>query len=217
MTITRICMLATVSLFATSFVAKAQPPSVEVSAQMLALAPAESGDWSSGTGAELQLRFWDISGVGVALAAGVQSWDSRTEYLETDDGTSAVATQIRGKADLIPLGASVLMGGPIGDRLAIVCDVGFRYAIVDSSVVTDIAYVDSRGSAYAQDPIEIDDTFLAVFGLDLAFAATETLCLTAGLGYQFDLMQPDQTIYGGSLGSTDFSAFTFRFGVAVGF
>jgi hypothetical protein len=197
--------------------ARAQGPSVEVAAQVQALAPAESGDWSSGTGAEMQLRFWDMSGVGVALAAGVQSWDSRTEYLETDDGTSAVATQIRGKADLIPIGASVLMGGPIGDRLAIVCEVGFRYAIVDSSVVTDIAYVDSRGSAYAQDPIEIDDTFLAVFGLDLAFAATETLCLTAGLGYQFDLMQPDQTIYGGSLGSTDFSAFTFRFGVAVGF
>ena len=211
------CAIALGSLMAFTTCALAQDASIEVSAQVQALAPAESGDWSSGTGAEVQLRFWDVSGVGVALAAGIQSWDSRTEYLETDDGTSAVATQIRGKADLIPLGASVLMGGPIGDRLGLVCEVGFRYAIVDSSVVTDIAYVDSRGSAYAQDPIEIDDTFLAVFGLDLAFAATETLCLTAGLGYQFDLMQPDQTIYGGSLGGTDFSAFTFRFGLALGF
>ena len=217
MTRTNTWLIAAATLITTAPLATAQNPSVELAAHVQALAPAKSGDWSSGTGADVQLRFWDGSGVGVALAAGIQSWDTREAYLETDDGTSAVATQLRGGADLIPFGASVLMGGPVGDRLAVLVEAGLRYAVVDSSVVADIAYVDDRGSAYAQDPIEIDDTFLAVFGLDLAFAVSETLCLIAGVGYQFDLMQPDQTIYGSSLGRTDFSAAQFRFGVALGF
>jgi hypothetical protein len=180
-----------------------QPTEVEVAAHLQGLGPAEDLDWSGAGGIEAQMRFWQEGNVALALCAGVQSWDAVEAYLESDDGQSAVATEIRGSTDLVPVGVSF--------------EGGLRYAFTDSDVTVDIAYVDDRDSLYTREVIEVEDTFLALAAADIEFLIAEGFRLSAGIGYQFDLTEPNESVLGADLGPTDFSAIMGRFGLSMAF
>ncbi len=194
-----------------------QPTEVEVAAHLQGLGPAEDLDWSGAGGIEAQMRFWQEGNVALALCAGVQSWDAVEAYLESDDGQSAVATEIRGSTDLVPVGVSLLARCPLTPGVAVLFEGGLRYAFTDFDVTVDIAYVDDRDSLYTREVIEVEDTFLALAAADIEFLIAEGFRLSAGIGYQFDLTEPNESVLGADLGPTDFSAIMGRFGLSMAF
>jgi hypothetical protein len=197
--------------------AAAGDEAVDLAVRGQALLASQDEDWSSAHGFSVQFRFAGEGRPVIALVAGVQDWDAVSEYGESDDGVTAVATSISGAATVVPVGVSLLHREPLGPRASLLLEAGLRYAFVESDITVEAAYADDLDSGYVYDKIDIDDTLLAVAGVDIAVDLTETVAFELGLGYQFDLLDPEEQFLGESLGETSFDAGTVRFGVRMRF
>ncbi|MBN1672750.1 MAG: hypothetical protein JXR37_17030 [Kiritimatiellae bacterium] len=178
------------------------------------LSPAESEDWDSGAGLELQGRFWSGEDAGVALAVGLYSWRATSDFVEESDDYGYAALTIDGDASLVPVGISGLYKAPLGESVSLIFEAGVRYVFVDSKVSADIYYEDYYGTDCLKEDIEIDDFFMGVLGLSLEAQLDSGFFLQAGLGYQFDLGSPNESFLGEDIGPTRFNAGSVHLGCA---
>lgn len=178
------------------------------------IAPTRSADWNTAGGLEIQGRFWPSEHIGLALAGGFDTWRAKKAVTEMDDGQSYTYTAIAGDASVASLGASLLYRTSSAGDVNLILEFGLRYAAVESSVYAEAAYDGPGGPNYLYEKIDIANTMLFVTGVSLQFQATESVALTLGVGYQVDLLSPEETYAGESLGNTDFGATLFTVGLA---
>jgi hypothetical protein len=197
--------------------AEAGQPDPEWVVRAEGLGPSRGRDWSSAGGMEAQFRYWSTEHSGVALCAGYSRWNAVEEYLEDDDGASFVAVSISGRTMLAPVGVSLLYATDADCPFRLVLEGGLRYAFADSRILVEGAYADDARSGYVSDTVKVGDTLLGVLGLDVEMALSREARLTAGLGYQADLVEPTETAFGSVLGETSFEAVTARIGLSLSF
>ncbi|MGQ9662667.1 MAG: hypothetical protein ACUVWX_10090 [Kiritimatiellia bacterium] len=193
----------------------AQP--IEVTVQGQALLPGRDEDWASAGGFDAQLRFWQTENMGIALVVGAASWKAVAEYSESDDGETAVATSIDGSAHLLPVGLSLLYREETGQTATIMLEAGIRYVLCDSEVRVKAAYATDETSGLRHGTIEIGNTLLAVLGLGFDIVLSKSIGLLVGIHYQFDLLKPEERLWGQSLGSTSFDAAAASIGLRLSF
>ncbi len=189
----------------------------DVMVRVQGVAPIEDGDWDSGTGLEAQLRFWGSDHVGLSLALGAASWDAVGEYVEEWDEVSYYSSIVDGDASLLRVGASLWARSPLSRHTALTVEAGVRYLSIDSSIDTSVYYEEGADVFSSDDVIEIDDAWLATVGIYLEAEMANHVSIQAGLGYDFDLTGPGETVLGESIGDTSFSGLLFGVGIAVGF
>jgi hypothetical protein len=193
-----------VCLAATAVVAAGQGVSMAIRGG--GLAPDRDDEWDMGASFDLGFIFWASPNVGLWVGGGAQEWQVKEETLGLSDGGWFT---IDGRTSVVPFGASLLLWGDVGNNLAVRAEGGLRYAAVESDVTVETWQPYSPGyMAVYEDPIEIDDTVLAVVSLQLEYAA-ERWSLGLGGGYQWDLQEPDQTLLGQTVAETSFSAALF--------
>jgi len=185
--------------------------------QCRGFSPHKDVDWGSAVGFEAQLRLWSTPEIAIALAVGQSTWKAVEEYSEDDDGYSFVATSVRGDTTLTPVGISAIYRGRLSHMASLIFEAGLRYGFTESDIVVETAYADDYGEEYFKDTIEVDDTFLAVFGVSLNLELSETISLEGGFGYQADLLDPHERLYGEDLGQTSFDAGYANIGLNIAF
>jgi hypothetical protein len=189
----------------------------DVGVRFRGVAPADDMDWDSGTGLELQARFWSSKTLGVALSLGLDSWDAPTEYVAGEDAFGYMESTIQGSATVVPVGVSILCRSPVDRNCSFLFEVGLRYGLVDSSLHADVFYEDETGPVHISEDIDIDDAVFAVAGIAFEGAISPEVKLEAGFGYQFDLIKPDEMYAGKNLGETSFQAAAFHLGLVFMF
>jgi len=173
------------------------------------LSPGTDEDWSGASGAEIQGRFWRDDHVGIALVGSFDTWEARTEVYEEDTGDTYAYTSIMGDASVTSLGASLLYRSQPTEDIILGMNIGFRYALVDSTIYAEAAYDGPGGPRYLYDKINIDNTMLLVIGGEMEFELSHDISLILGAGYQVDLNKPEETYAGSSLGETKLNASSF--------
>jgi hypothetical protein len=176
------------------------------------ISPSDSEDWDAGTGVELQLRFWQSRRFALVAALGMESWDAVHEFVEDGDDSFYSLTDIDGSVTVLPVGLSLLFRSDPDKDISLTCAAGVRYAFVSSDVTAYTYYEDALGPLEVSDVIEIDNTVLAVVDLGLEFPVEQGISLSATARFQKDLLEPDETYQGDSIGSTRLDAFSFLMG-----
>lgn len=202
-----VCMMMLASATA---VTAAEP---EFAVRWQGLLPAKSEDWSSAGAFEAQMRFLDETGLGIAFTLGVSEWSAKEEYYEEGDSSAFFSMAVSGNLTAVPVGVSLMQRMPLSDRLFLTLEAGVRYVFCDSDIVVDTEINDSLGQDYYRETIHVDDTLLGVVGGTLEGWIGKHFALTAGLGYQWDLVEPAQQFQGKDIGPTSLQAAT----VSVGF
>ncbi len=168
--------------------------------------PERDDEWDVGAMFDLGYVFWASPNFGLWLGAGAQGWNVADERIGLDRGSWA---DISGRVNLIPIGASMLWSGPFGENINLTFETGLRYAVVDSKARVETWQPHSRTHMLVTtDPIEIDDTVLGVVSLTAEYT-TGVWGLGAGVGYQWDLVRPNQKIGGQTIAETKFDAALF--------
>lgn len=208
----RMTGLVLLALTATTIGVAAQGVSMAMRAG--GIVPKVDDEWDTGAAFDFGFVFWASPNVGLWLGGGAQDWPVAEESVSLDDG-GWFSTD--GRASVVPFGASILLWGELADNLAVQFEGGLRYAAVESDVTVETWQPYSPGyMAVYEDPIEIDDTVLAVASLQVEYA-TEFWSLGLGGGYQWDLGKPDQEFLGQTLSEADFSAALFFVSFALSF
>ena len=190
---------------------------LDLVAKLQGIAPSQSVDWNAAGGVEAQAQFWATPTRGVALTMGVQRWDAPQELLEGEDAQGAYSQWIGGDATIVPVGASLLVRHPVGQGLFLTAEAGLRYVMVESQLTVDASFEGDEGTQTLSDVIEIEDTVLGVLGLSLDGWFGDGLMLGAGLSYQFDIGNPQETINGADIGSTGFGGLSVALSVGFAF
>ncbi len=165
--------------------------------------PERDDEWDVGAKFDLGYVFWASPHLGLWLGAGAQGWNVAEERIGLGGGSWA---DISGRVSLVPIGASVLWANPMNDNLSLQLETGLRYTVVDSKARVETWRPYSRTHmAVTTDPIEIDDTVLGIVSLTAAYTSG-AWSLGAGVGYQWDLVRPDQKIDGHRIAETKFDA-----------
>lgn len=179
-----------------------------------AILPDRDDEWDTGSAFDLGFTFWATPNVGLWAGGGAQGWTMAEETLGLSDGGWAA---IDGRVTVAPFGASLLLWGELADHLALQAEGGLRYAVVDSDATVETWRPVSKGyMAVYEDPIEIDDTVLAVASLQLEYGA-DLWSLGLGAGFQWDLAKPDQTLLGQTIAETAFDAAFVFFSASLAF
>ena len=200
-----------------AFTSTGQSESSDLLVRFRGIGPSQDEDWDTAAGMEFQARFWQSETAGFSLAMGITSWDAVSEYLEEYDDFGYYSSVIEGDVSAIPVGGSLWFRSHPSPGLSLTLEAGLRYLIVESDIHTLAYYEDADGIFSADDIIEIDNALVSVFGLHLEAQVSDGFALQAGLGYQFDLTGPEETVLGESLGATDFSGGSFTLGAVVKF
>lgn len=173
-----------------------------------AISPSDDSEWTSTGGVEAQWRLWLTEQAGIAFAAGMQVWDAGAEFVEGADEFGPYSHEIYGESALYAFGLSLLCRTDPSVPWTLTLEAGLRHAAVDSDIRVDAVYEDAEGTTIVSDVIETDDTVLGVLSAALDAAVGEQLVIGAGIGWQWDLLRPDEYLLGDSLGRTDFGGFT---------
>jgi len=178
------------------------------------IVPEKDDEWDLGAAFDIGFVFWGSPNVGLWVGAGAQGWNMARETVALDDGGWAT---IDGRVSVVPIGASVLLWGDLGNHFALQAEGGMRYAVVDSDASVESWRPYSRDyMAVYKDPIEIDDTVLAVASLQLEYAV-DMWSFGLGGGFQWDLSNPDQKVLGQSIAKTSFAAAFFFASLSIAF
>jgi len=178
--------------------------------------PDDSDSWDNSFGFEGQLVSWITSELGIAVAAGISKWDaedfSESYYDPYYDETVSVA--VKGDIQLIPLGVSALIR-PQLNEIELTLEAGMRYIYVNSNVYAAASVVDSYGSYFISEKIDIDNGIVGRVSADLGFPLSESTTLFGGLGYQFDISKGKATWADVHLGDNELEAFFWVIGLSV--
>lgn len=179
-----------------------------------AIVPDRNDEWEVGGAMDIGVTFWPSPNVGFWVGGGAQGWSMEEESFWLDDGGWA---SIEGDVAVVPFGASLLLWGDLGNGFALQAEGGLRYAVVDSdaSVESVRPYGAGRMVLY-EDPIEIDDTVLAVASLQIEYNAAPWV-FGFGAGFQWDLVEPDQQMLGETFAQTAFDAAFFFLTAGIAF
>lgn len=192
-------------------------PATEFTVDLRALSPSKQEHWDDAGGIEAQFIFWQPQGVGLGLAVGYQSWRAPSEFIIDSDADSTLAFSSEGSMALLPIGASVHYRMAAARAINLTLEAGLRYVLVDSAIDIETVYSDAYGSSRLTDRVVCDDTVTAVLGFRLEFLLDASLRLFCGAGYQKDLLEPTESVYGETLGRTSFDAASFSLGVSYSF
>lgn len=209
--------LLVISTQVSGFAAHHAIPTTEFSVDLRALAPSKQEHWDDAGGIEAQFIFWQPQGLGLGLAVGVQSWNAPAEFISDSDADSTLSFSSEGSMSLLPIGASVHYRIAAGRAVSLTLEAGLRYVLVDSAIDIETVYSDAYGSSSLTDRVVCDDTVTAVLGFRLEFPLDESLRLFCGAGYQKDLLEPTESVYGETLDRTSFDAASFSLGVSYTF
>ncbi len=165
--------------------------------------PDRDDEWDVGAKFDIGYVFWASPHFGLWLGAGAQGWNVAEERIGLDGGSWA---DISGRVSLVPIGASVFWANPLNENLSLQLETGLRYAVVDSRARVETWRPYSRTHMeVTTDPIEIDDTVLGIVSLTASYTSG-AWSLGAGVGYQWDLVRPDQKIDGHRIAEARFDA-----------
>ena len=179
-----------------------------------AIVPEKDDEWDLAAAFDIGFVFWGSPNVGLWVGAGGQGWNMAKETVDLNDGGWAT---IEGLVSVVPIGASVLLWGELGNHFALQAEGGLRYAVVDSDASVESWHPYSRDYlAVYEDPIEIDDTVLAVASLQIEYAV-DMWSFGLGGGFQWDLSKPDQKLRGQSIAETAFDAAYFFASMSIAF
>lgn len=177
--------------------------------------PSDDDMYSSGFGAEAQIRFWPTSVFGIGLSLGAATWDVEpyyySEYSYYDGRTYG---EIDGDISLVPFGPSILIAPNLGSKVDLLLEAGLRYVAVDSNVTATVS--NYYYGTYEFD-IDIEDGIIGVLGVGLDVHLSEIVSLVFGLGYQFDLSKGEAELEGIDVGDHELEAFYAHFGVSIQF
>lgn len=210
--------LATIAITAATCTVGARAgEGMDAAAIFRGVAPGRGADWEGAIGAEGQLRFWATPRRGVALTAGIQSWQAPDEFDEWEEAGEYYSSWIGGNTTLVPLGVSFLYRRELMPPLSLSLETGVRYVLVDSSISVEAVADNGVAITEVSDTIETENTFLVVLGLNLEARIVEGMNLSIGLGYQLDMTEPHESLLGEDLGATSFGGMTASMGVVWAF
>lgn len=189
----------------------------EVSARWLGIMPQRDQDWSSAGGIELQARFWSSENIGWAVSAGLENWAARYEFLEEWDEEGYSSLSVGGDLAALPAGVSVLFQPMLTEDMRIVAEIGLRYMLCSSDIVSAAYLEDSQGTDSFLDPVEVGNAVVGIAGLSFEGTIDDDIRLSVGLGYQFDIMPPAETVAGRDIGNTSFAGMALSIGVSWSF
>jgi hypothetical protein len=181
------------------------------------LAPGKDADWSSAAGVEVQARFWQAQRVGFALAAGCDSWNAVNDVIDRSDEEAYLHTSVSGDAIVVPVGLSMLYRSSVMEDMDLMLELGFRYMFVDSSIYSEAIYQDDAESKSLAGTVSIENSLVAVVGLNLEMKANDQLSVELGISQQFDLGKPHEKFTGKDIGETSFQGTSFTIGVVMSF
>lgn len=187
----------------------------ELAFDVRGLLPEKTEHWDSAGGIELQSIFWSSEYTAVAFSFGAQGWSAEEEmYVEVDED-SVLSYYSEGRASAVPLGVSLLLRLPVSEQVGLTVEGGLRYLYIDSDVEIDVYLEEVSGTSHVNDVVEIDDTFLGVLGVKLDVPVSDFAWIYFGMGYQFDLGEPDEAVFGDYLDTTSFDAGYVSLGMSV--
>ncbi|MCX7590045.1 MAG: hypothetical protein N2255_00295 [Kiritimatiellae bacterium] len=210
-------MIMASAMVLASWASAAEEETVELTVHGVAMAPHRSEDWASAGGCEVQVRFWQTQNTALALAVGAVSWEAVSEYAESDDGQTAVATRIDGSVKMLPVGFSLLYREEMAGRATLALEGGLRYAFCEPRLNVRAAYATDTSSGSVTGTIDLDNTLLALVAMKFEFGIGQAMGVTTGLGYQFDLFGPEERFLGRRLGDTSFNGALATLGLTVRF
>ncbi len=205
---------ASLAVFAFATLGLASAQGIGMTIRGGAIVPDRDDEWDVGGGIELGIVFWGSPNIGLWLGGGVQGWSMPTETSLLGDGGWFT---VDGRVSVAPFGASLLIWTPLGDGFALQAEGGLRYAVVDSEATVETWQPYSKGyMAVYEDPIDIDDTVLAVASLQLEYTV-DMWSIGLGAGFQWDLARPDQKLRGQTIAETAFDAAFFFLSAGIAF
>jgi len=180
--------------------------------------PQNRDNFKTGVGGELQLRAWITDTVGVLVAGGASSWETRSEREIQQIGGVIQGNEISGNATLIPVGASLIFRDGPGGASAVTLELGIRQVLAESEVDITIASIDSAGAVRLRESrLDIDDSIVALAEAQVAVKFGGASSVFLGVGYQWDIVQGDVTFEGQKIGENEWEALFFRAGLLVSF
>lgn len=178
--------------------------------------PKDDDDYDYGFGLEAQARFWLTKQIGLALSLGAASWQVKDQDGYYYDAYMVEGVHVEGDLTLLPIGGSILLRPLKMEKLDLVLELGVRYVFADSDITAEVGAADIFGNwAYAYDTVDVDDGFVGLVGMELAFNVSKEASLFLGVGYQFDISKGDMTWMGYDIAENELAAFLVTFGLAI--
>lgn len=176
--------------------------------------PSDSDVFERQRGAELELRQWMNSNVGLAFGVGLGRWEvDQVQFRETKT-VPAIDLSTSGDVTTIPFGPSILFCTDVDKPLRFVLEAGVRYVEVDSSVRVSPS---EQAGAVSGKRVNLDEAWLGVLNAQLEGGLNEYIGWLLGLGYQVDLKESDVEVQGYDVSEISFEALALRGGFIVRF
>ena len=184
--------------------------------------PGDTDIWEDGRSLEAQCTYWKTPNVGFAIALGAGSWDVNDSM---DAGFLAglgpsVATKTSGSATVFPLGFSLLYNPDVqgviktdfdSGNIPLILEGGLRYVFINS----DIHTTENLGYTYLKKEVDIDNNLVGLVAADIIFPIPSRVKLSAGIGYQFDIVKGSIKWSGYDLGDNELKSFFLRLGLSL--
>jgi hypothetical protein len=184
--------------------------------------PGDSYTWDNGRSLEAQYAYWKTPNIGLAIALGAGSWnvnDSMDTGFLAGQGPS-VARKTGGSATMFPLGFSLLYNPDVQGviktdfdfgNIPLILEGGLRYVFVNS----DIHTTDNLGYTYLKKKVNIDNGLVGLVAADMLFPIPSRVKLSAGIGYQFDIVKGSIKWSGFDLGDNELKSVFLRLGLTL--
>lgn len=197
----------------------AQAQKIEIVAAPNYVFPDEKNTWDKAYGIEGQLRLWANDYVALAGAGGIQRWKFKnsTSVLDLNDELGSAA-EVTGDADMVPVGASLLICPIPKDASKVIrltLEGGARYVFVNSNVKGTV--VDTEAQTERNGNVNIDNGLLGLVGADLSIVPVENFSIFGGGGYQFDLTKGNVDWLNDDLGDNKMKGWFVRAGLTLMF
>jgi hypothetical protein len=184
--------------------------------------PGDTYTWDNGRSLEAQYVYWKTPNVGFAIALGTGSWNVNDNM---DAGYLAglgpsVARETSGSATVFPLGFSLLYNPDVQGviktdfdfgNIPLILEGGLRYMFVNSNIHT----TENLGYTYKKENVDINDGLVGLVAADMVFPLPSKIKLSAGFGYQFDIVKGNIKWSGFDLGDNEFRAFFLRLALTL--
>ncbi len=200
-------------------VTMAQAQKLEFAVTPSYIFPSENDTWDKAYGIEGQLRLWANDFIGIAGAGGYQRWQGKdtTSTFQDFEGVPRATTEFSGDADMVPVGASLLIRPipkDVTQRIQLTIEGGARYVFVNSNFKGMLT--DSDGVSET-DKCRLDDGIIGLVAGDLGIVPVENLSIFVGGGYQFDLSKGNVDWMQENIGDNKMKGWFLRAGLTLMF
>ena len=170
-----------------------------------------SGDfYEAGAGFDAKFSWWQTDEKAYVLSVGYMQWGLAKNTQVGNINGNVVGLGLTGDVNMIPVGASVLWRNQTdySRNVDVSLELGLKYVIADSDA--EALQVSSAGTGST--PIDVENTALALVGMEIDYFLSDDHDLILGVGYNLDILKGDVNVAGATDYENELGGFYFTLG-----